>query len=79
MIISNDSVSMKNDFYATEKFLGGLVLVGIGSLLVWNADQSPGSDPLDLGFRLVVIVGALLARTGRFELFTGHRWHADAD
>ncbi len=66
-----------SEFYATEKLIGGLVLVGIGSLLVWNADQSPGSNPLDLIFRATVIVGALLSTIGLFELVTGHHWHAD--
>lgn len=68
-----------NEFYATEKLIGGLILVGIGSLLVWHADQTGGSTPIDFVFRVAVIVGAVMATIGLFELFTGHRFHADRE
>lgn len=68
-----------NEFYATEKLIGGLILVGVGSLLVWNADQTAGSSAFDLVFRIAVIVGAVMATIGLFELFTGHRFHADRE
>ena len=62
-----------SDFHATEKIIGGLVVVGVASLLSWNASQ--GGEPGLLGAVLigVMVLGGLWAAAGLLELFTGPR------
>ena len=62
-----------SDFHATERIIGGLVVVGVASLLSWNHSQS--GDAGMLGTLLVgaMVVGGLWAAAGLFELFTGPR------
>ena len=62
-----------SDFHATEKIIGGLVVVGVASLLSWNASQ--GGDAGLLGTVLigVMVLGGLWVATGLLELFSGPR------
>ena len=58
-----------SDFHATERIIGGFIVVGIASLLSWNHSQS--GDPGMLGTLLVgaMVGGGLWAAAGLFELF----------
>lgn len=62
-----------SDFHATERIIGGLVVVGVASLLSWNASQ--GGDAGLLGTVLigVMVLGGLWAAAGLLELFIGPR------
>ena len=59
-----------SDLHATERIIGGLIVVGIASLLNWNHAQ--GGEPGVFGTVLVgvMVLGGLWAILGLFELFT---------
>lgn len=60
-----------SDLHATERIIGGLVVVGVASLLNWNLAQ--GGEPGLFGTVLVgvMVLGGLWAAVGLFELFAG--------
>jgi hypothetical protein len=60
-----------SDLHATERILGGLIVVGIASLLSWNHSQ--GGDPGMFGVVLtgVMVLGGLWATLGLAELIFG--------
>ena len=60
-----------SDLHATERIIGGLIVVGVASLLSWNHAQS--GDPGMVGTLLVgvMVLGGLWAAAGLLELFTG--------
>lgn len=62
-----------SDLHATERIIGGLIVVGVASLLSWNHSQ--GGDPGMLGMVLtgVMVLGGLWAAAGLLELFAGSR------
>lgn len=62
-----------SDLHATERIIGGLIVVGVASLLSWNHSQS--GDPGMFGTVLVgvMVLGGLWALAGLLELFTGPR------
>jgi uncharacterized membrane protein len=65
------------DFYATEKIIGGLVVVGVASLLGWSVSQNAEPGRLELVFTAAMILGGIWVAVGLFELVVGHRWHSD--
>lgn len=62
-----------SDFHATERIIGGFIVVGVASLLSWSHAQ--GGDPGMVGTLLVgtMVIGGLWAAAGLFELFAGPR------
>ena len=62
-----------SDLHATERIIGGLIVVGVASLLNWNHSQS--GDPGMIGTMLVgaMLLGGLWVAAGLVELFTGPR------
>ena len=59
-----------SDFHATERFIGGLVVVGVASLLNWNLAQD--GEPGTFGTVLfgAMVLGGLWAAVGLVGLFT---------
>lgn len=62
-----------SEFHATERIIGGFVVVGVASLLSWNHAQN--GEPGFVGTLLVaaMVLGGLWAVLGLFELFAGSR------
>mgnify|MGYP000500055338 CR=1 FL=1 len=60
-----------SDLHATERIIGGLIVVGVASLLSWNHSQ--GGDPGMFGMVLtgVIVSGGLWATLGLAELIFG--------
>ncbi len=66
-----------SDFYATEKIIGGLVVVGIAALVGWSISQGAEPGRLGIVFTAAMILGGLWVVIGLFELVVGHRWNGD--
>lgn len=66
------------DFHATEKLIGGSIVVGMAGLLNWTASQS--GEPGLVGIALIVamVAGGLWAGSGLFHLIVGPRSSEDA-
>jgi hypothetical protein len=62
-----------SDLHATERIIGGLIVVGVASLLSWNHAQ--GNDPGLFGMVLIgaMVLGGLWAGFGLIELIFGSR------
>ena len=62
-----------SDLHATERIIGGLIVVGVASLLNWSHSQS--GDPGMIGTMLIgaMLLGGLWVAAGLIELFTGPR------
>jgi hypothetical protein len=60
-----------SDLHATERIIGGLIVVGVASLLSWNHSQ--GGDPGTLGLVLtgVMALGGVWTLLGLAELAFG--------
>lgn len=60
-----------SDLHATERIIGGLIVVGVASLLSWNHSQ--GGDPGMFGMVLVAVMalGGLWTLLGLAELLFG--------
>jgi len=60
-----------SDLHATERIIGGLIVVGVASLLSWNHSQ--GGDPGLFGMALtgVMVLGGVWAGLGLIELIFG--------
>lgn len=59
------------DLHATERIIGGLIVVGVASLLSWNHAQ--GNEPGLFGMMLTgaMVLGGLWAGFGLIELIFG--------
>lgn len=64
-----------SDFYATEKIIGGAVLIGVGSLLMWSVSQNGDAGVPGMFFGAIGVLGAVWSIVGLFELIAGHRWN----
>ena len=62
-----------SDFRATERIIGGLVVVGVASLLSWNASQDGDAGLLGTVLIGVMVLGGLWVAAGLLELFSGPR------
>ena len=62
-----------SDLHATERIIGGLIVVGVASLLNWSHSQS--GDPGMIGMMLIgaMLLGSFWVAAGLIELFTGPR------
>jgi hypothetical protein len=65
------------DFYATEKIMGGLGIVGLASLIGWSVSQSTPSGRIEIVFTGAMILGGIWVLVGLFELIVGHPWNGD--
>ncbi len=63
-----------SDFHATERFIGGLIVVGVASLLAWNHSQGGESGLIGTGLVLAMVLGGLWAASGLFDLMIGPRF-----
>lgn len=63
------------DFYATEKIMGGLVVVGVASLVAWSVSQNAQPGKLGLFLTGAMILGGIWVIVGLFELIVGHPWN----
>ncbi len=62
-----------SDFHATERLIGGLVVVGVASLLSWNTSQGGEAGLLGNVLLGVMVLGGLWAAAGLLELFSAPR------
>lgn len=60
-----------SDFHATEKLIGGSIVVGTASLLNWNASQSGDPGLVGTALILAMVLGGLWVVAGLLELFMG--------
>lgn len=59
------------DFHATERFIGGFIVVGVASLLAWNQSQSGEAGLVAVILFGAIAVGSLLSLAGLLELLAG--------
>lgn len=62
-----------SDFKATERLMGGSIVVGLASLLNWAASQSGDSGSVGTVLILAMVVGAFWGVSGLFELVVGQK------
>lgn len=68
-----------SDFHATERIIGGLIVVGVASLLNWSVSQSGEPGVLGLILMGTMAIGGLWVVLGLVELAVGPQWrHAKA-
>ena len=60
-----------SDQHATERIIGGLIVVGVASLLSWNHAQNGETGTFGMVLTGVIVLGGLWATLGLAELIFG--------
>ena len=60
-----------SDLHATERIIGGLIVVGVASLLNWNHSQGGESGLLGAILIGAMVLGGVWVAIGLFELLVG--------